>query len=242
MRFRSTAGTAFILGAALVFLAGCGKKGGGEGEEIKTLPDTLQSFSQKIEWLIPKSFESLEYACLNKADQEITVAVNLNQYVPPAVYFALFEEITVDHRNLYYGWEGFSAVYPIDPALPVDSTLSLMQLEARSRLTEQIRLVAEQVGNITDEVQRQNIERDLEAMRASLDHVESEGVALYGGEVRGYPEDMKSLMFRPEGLIRVLFPFADDKPPSEGSWIRISPFRFRQMKEREQAPTPVPQG
>ncbi|MFH1276802.1 MAG: hypothetical protein ABIK65_00255 [Candidatus Eisenbacteria bacterium] len=238
MRYRSTAGRTILLGAALVFLAGCGKKGGGEGKEIKTIPDSLQSFSQKIEWLIPKSFESLEYACLNKADMEIDAAINLNRYVPPAVYFDMFRDISATHRNLYYGWEGFSAVYPIDPSLPVDSTLTLMQLEARSRLTEQIRLVEEQVSNITDEVQRNNVEKDLEAMKQSLDHVESEGVSLYGGEVRAFPEDLKSLMFLPEGLIRVIFPGV----PSEGSWVRMSPFRFEKSKEMEQAPAQVPRG
>ena len=64
MSFRKIAASAalLVLLSALAPL-GCGRKGGEEGEEIKALPDTLESFSQKIAWLIPRSFESLEYQC-----------------------------------------------------------------------------------------------------------------------------------------------------------------------------------
>lgn len=239
MRYRSTAGAGLFLAAVLVFSPGCGKKGSGEGEEIKALPDTLQSFSKKIEWLIPRSFESLEYACQNKADQEIDAAVNLNVYVPPEKFFALFEGLPVVYRSLYYGWEGFNAVYPVDPDLPLDSTVALMQLEARSRLTEQVRLVEEQVGNVTDEVQRKNVEADLAEMKGTLENVEAHGVMLYGGDVRAFPEDLKSIMFNPDGIVRVIFPGV----PTEGSWVRMSPYRFdRLMQSEAAAPPPPPPG
>jgi hypothetical protein len=56
-------------------------------------------------------------------------------------------------------------------------------------------------------------------------------VLLYGAEVKAYPEDLKGLMFRPEGIIRVIFPGV----PQEGSWVRLSPFHFERMMRADQA-------
>ena len=232
MRRRSIQVLVILGGLSLIlaFLPGCGKKGGGEGEGTAILPDTLESFSQKMEWLIPRSFEALEYACQNKADQKIDAAVCLNIYVPPGKFFSLFEDLEVAYRNLYYGWGEFNAVSPVDPEIPIDSLMALLQLEARSRLAEQVRLVKEQVGNITDEVQKKTAEEDLDKMESILAQIEENGVMLHGAEVIAYPEDLKGLMFHPDGLIRVIFPGM----PAEGSWVRMPPPRFEQlMRARE---------
>ncbi|MBN1824624.1 MAG: hypothetical protein JW958_00070 [Candidatus Eisenbacteria bacterium] len=231
-RFFAITGGVLLLALVLALGAGCGGKGEGEEQAaISQIPDSLETFAQKIAWLIPQSFQSLEFACANKADQKIDAAINLKAYVPAETFFSLFEGIDVAYRNLYYGWETFGAVYPVDPQLPMDSTMVLLQLEARSRLVEQIRLVEEQVGNITDEAQRLQVEKDLDEMRATLKQVEEGGVRLYGAEVRALPNDLKSIMFRPEGLVRVIFPGI----PQEGSWVRISPTRLERLL---QAPPP----
>ncbi len=227
MRNRSIQVLAILggLSLALAFLPGCGKKGGGEGEGTAVLPDTLEAFGQKMEWLIPRSFEALEFACQNKADQKIDAAVSLNAYIPPGKFFSLFEGVDVTFRSLYYGLGEFNAVSPVDPEISIDSLMALLQLEARSRMAEQVRLVEEQVGNITDEVQKKNAEEDLDKMRSILAQIEASGVMLHGAEVIAYPEDLKGLMFHPDGLIRVIFPGM----PAEGSWVRMSPPRFEQL-------------
>jgi hypothetical protein len=125
----------------------------------------------------------------------------------------------------------FSSVFTVDPTLPIDSTMSLLQLEARSRLAEQIRYAEEQIGNVTDELQKANVQKELEGLKKGLGEIETNGVLLYGAEVKALPEDLKNLMFRPEGLIRVIFPGV----PQEGSWVRLSPFHFERMAQADQA-------
>jgi hypothetical protein len=229
MRFGSTAATAVLLflGLTLVFCSGGDRGEGGEG--VTTLPDTLETFTKKLNWLIPKSFQSLEYACQTFPDSVVDAAINLNVYLPQEEFFSLFKGIDVRYRSLYYGWEAFSSTYPVDPGLPMDSTLALLQLEARSRLVEQVRLVEEQVSNITDETTRRAMENDLSEMRATLEKIESSGVSLYGAEVQGLPNDLKSLMFRPEGYIRVIFRGV----PQEGSWVRMSPYDVEKMMAKD---------
>lgn len=232
MRSRTLAlGSVLVCLATLLVQPGCGKKAEKEPEEIKTLPDSLVSFREKIDWLIPRSFESLEYACQNKADQEIDAAISLHAFVPAEKFLGIFEGVAVQFKRLYYGYEVFSSVFTVDPTLPIDSTIALLQLEARSRLAEQIRYAEEQIGNVTDDLQRQNVERELGGLKAGLAEIEANGVMLYGAEVRAYPEDLKGLMFRPEGLIRVIFPGV----PTDGSWVRISPFHFDRMMQADQA-------
>ena len=135
----------------------------------------------------------------------------------------------VTYRNLFYGWEAFSSTYPVDPDLSIDSTMALVQLEARSRLVEQIRLVEEQISNVTTESTLEAVENDLSQMRAALERIESSGISLYGAEVKARPLDLRSLMFRPEGYIRVIFPGV----PQEGSWVRMSPHDVEQFMARD---------
>ncbi|MFH1680316.1 MAG: hypothetical protein ABIH26_06680 [Candidatus Eisenbacteria bacterium] len=222
---------ALCLALLLFVLPGCGKKGEKKGEGTAVLPDTLMSFREKIDWLIPRSFESLEYACQNKADQEIDAVINLQVFVPSAKFLSLFDGIDVKFRKFYYGYERFSSMFTVDPALPVDSTMALLKLEARSRLAEQVRFAEEQLENVTDSLQREGARVELEGLKKGLGHLDSLGVFLYGAEVKGYPEDLKGLMFRPEGFIRVIFPGV----PEEGSWVRISPFYFSRMLRADQA-------
>jgi hypothetical protein len=232
MRFGSTSGRAVLVLSALLLAApfGCGKKEKGK-EAVAALPDSLVQFRQKIGWLIPRSFESLEYACRNKADEVMDAAINLNAFVPPAKFLSLFQGVEVKFQKLYYGWETFGSVFTVDPNLPADSTMALLQVEARGRISDRIRVMEEELRNVTEETARERAEAELAELRKGLAHVEAEGALIYGAEVRAYPEDLKGLMFRPEGIIRVIFPGV----PQEGSWVRISPYYFDRMMKADEA-------
>jgi hypothetical protein len=233
MRTRSNGIRSVVICLALLLLAapGCGKKGEREAEGTAGLPDTLMTFREKIDWLVPRSFASLEYASRNRADEEIDAAINLQAYVPAGRFVSLFEGIDVEFRKFYYGWEGFSSIFLADPTLPIDSTLALLQLEAKSRLAEQVRFAEEQLRNVTDSLQQESATLELDGMRKGLAHVDSVGVSLYGAEVRAFPQDLMGLMLRSDGMIRVIFPGV----PGEGSWVRVSPFHFNRMLRADQA-------
>lgn len=238
MRTRSNGVRTFVLCLALLLLAapGCGRKGEKEKEGIAALPDTLTTFREKIDWLIPRSFESLEYAVQNRADEEIDAAINLHAYVPAGKFLSLFEGIDVKFRRFYYGWEGFSSIFLVDPVLPIDSTMALLQLEAKSRLAEQVRFAEEQLRNVTDSLEQASASLELGGMRKGLAHIDSVGVSLYGAEVGAFPQDLMGLMLRSDGMIRVIFPGL----PGEGSWVRVSPYHFNRMLRADQAAADAP--
>jgi len=53
-RFFAITGGVLLLALVLAFGGGCGgKEEEGEGEPITQIPDTLDTFAKKINWLIP---------------------------------------------------------------------------------------------------------------------------------------------------------------------------------------------
>lgn len=215
----------------LPLFGGCGKQK--EQEAVTELPEELDTFTKRLEWLIPESFKSLEYACENKADQKIDAAINLKTYVPADRFFLMFKEIEAEFRNIYYGVDLFHGIYPVDPRLSSDSTMALMRIEARSLLGTQIRQMEEQVSNITDETLRGQAEGKLQEMRDIGLKIEQHGVLLYGAELRALPRDLKNLMFHPDGLIRVIFPGV----PRTDSWVRLSPYSIERKLMLDKSPT-----
>jgi hypothetical protein len=219
---------------ALIVLAGCGGKK--EDEEMsreelakQILPDSLP-FTEKINRLTMLSFQNLQQLVDNHPDERRDFAVATNALMPRNEFFKLFEDKDVTFYNLYYGIGNFSGVYPVDPSLPIDSTVSLLNLEARSRLAENLRIGNEEVANITDEMQRGRAEDELEKLRHSLEELDEEGeVSYHGCELQALPGDMMSLMNAPDRPIRVIFP----GNPSEGSWVRLSPYRMQLLIEQD---------
>ena len=215
----------------LPLFGGCGNQK--EKEAVTEIPVENDTFTKKLDWLIPESFKSLEYACENKADQEIDAAINLKTYVPADRFFLMFKDIEVEFRNIYYGIDSFSGIYPVDPRLASDSTMTLMQIEARSLLGMQIRQMMEQISNITDETLRGQAEGKLQEMRNVDLKIEQYGVLIYGAEMRAFPRDLKNLMFHPDGLIRVIFPGV----PRTDSWVRLSPYSIERKLELDKSLT-----
>jgi len=218
---------------ALIVLAGCGGK---EEEEIsqeelakQIIPDSLP-FTEKINRLTSLSFQKLEQLVNEHPDERRDFAVATNALMPREGFFKLFEGKNITFYNLYYGMGNFSGVYPVDPALPIDSTLSLLNLEARSRLAENLRIGNEEVANITDDLQRGKAEGELEKLRHSLEELDEKGeVSFHGCELEALPGDMMSLMNEPNRPIRVIFP----GNPKEGSWVRLSPYRMQLLIEQD---------
>ncbi len=150
--------------------------------------------------------------------------------MPETQFFAQFEGKEVTFYNLYYGVGNFSGIYPVDPSLHIDSTLALLNLEARSRLTENLRIGGEEVSNITDEVQRGRAEGELEKLRGSLEKLDQTGrVDYHGCELKALPADLMALMNNPDRLVRVIFP----GNPTDGSWVRLSPYRMQLLIEQD---------
>ena len=232
MRYRlvSISGCVFTALMILILAQGCAKKEEQqEGLAQQIIPDSL-SFTQKVERLIPYSLQNVQQLVDNHPDEPRDFAINLNTYLPRDEFFALFEGREFEFISLYHGMGVFSGIYPVDPTLSLDSTIALMNLEARTQLAENVRIGSEEVSNITDDIQRQNVEAEIDRLRDALEQVdEVGGVLFYGAEVIARPGDALSLMQAPGRVVRVVFP----GNPSEGSWVRLSPERMAQLYERD---------
>ncbi len=220
---------------ALLLLSGCGKKPEEQAqlsrEELakQIIPDSL-SYTEKVSRLTALSFQNLSTLVQNHPEERHDFGVALTKLLPKEEFFALFEGKDIKFFNLYYGVGSFSGIYPVDPALDIDSTLAQLNLEARSSLAENIRIGNEEVANITDEVQREKAQAELDKLAKSLEELDSGGgVQFYGCEVEALPGDLMALMNNPDRVIQVIFP----GDPTEGSWVRLSPYRRRILEEKD---------
>lgn len=226
----------WILSLAIAFsiagiMFGCSKEDPLESLEerrARIIPDSL-SFTKKIERLIPHSLFRLQTLAENHADSTTYAAINLMKFVPYSEVDKMFENRGFTIHQLYYGMGAFSGIYPVDPTIPMDSTLALLRLEARTELAENIRLGSEEVANIADEVQRKKVEEELDRMRTSLVGLDQSGPQFYGAEVEGRPPVLLALMQHPDQLVRVVFP----GQPSDGSWVRLSPARYQVIMDND---------
>ncbi len=231
IQFRRALQFCCVVFIVIVLIPGCAKK-----EEEQTfeafvkeyLPDTL-SFTAKIQRSIPHTHQKLQTFAQNHPDKEFFAAVNLNQFVSRSDLFDLFGDKELEIINLYYGSGVFSGIYPVDPALEMDSTIALLTLEATTQLEDNIRLGTEETAKIADEIQRKAVEEELGRMSKSLEAIRDEGILFYGAEVRGHPGDLLELLNNPKQLVRVVFP----QEPKEGSWVRLSPYQYDRLAEKE---------
>lgn len=216
-----------------IIIAGCGGKQEEEmsREELakQIIPDSLP-FTEKINRLTMLSFQNLDQLVQNHPEIPRDFAIATNTLMPRTDFFNLFEGKELTFYNLYYGVGNFSGVYPVDPSLPIDSTLALLNLEARARLTENLRIGNEEVSNITDSVQRERADKELAKLHKSLEDFDSSGeVSYHGCELQALPGDLMALMNNPNRPVRVIFP----GNPTEGSWVRLSPYRMKLLLEQD---------
>ncbi len=221
-----------VLIVAILIVAGCGgKKDEQTSQEdlaAQIVPDSLP-FTEKINRLTMLSFQKLDQFVQNHPEDRRDFGVAMNQLMPKDRFFPLFDGKDVTFYNLYYGVGIYSGIYPVDPSLPIDSTLSLLHLEARSQLAENLRIGTEEVSNITDDVSRGKAEGELAKLSASLEELDEAGISYYGCELQAFPGDLMKLMNNPKRVVRVIFP----GNPTDGSWVRLSPYRIQLMTEQE---------